>query len=153
MLFNTIYLRTGLNLWVPPHCAVQVHREGEHLDNGFVSFLMCCDALQRKRNYGLTAGRGPHKGPIIRGWWSEHAAHDQERHWRWKVIKVTRRVEPCKLHSQLATTPCLDSSLFCYSLPPFLSSFLFHFLSHPAAAFLSVTPSPTPTPHPPPTLG
>lgn len=119
-------------------------REGEHLDNGFVSFLTCWDALQLKRNYGLTAGRGLHKDPIIRGWWSEHAAHDQERQWRWKVIKVTRRVEPCKLHSQLATTPPLDFSLFYYPLSSFLSPFSFHFLSHPAAAFLSVTPPPPP---------
>lgn len=100
---------TALKLGVPLHSTVQGCRKGEHLDNGFVSFLTCWDALQRKRNYGLTVGRGPHKGQIIRGWWSEHAAHDQERQWRWKVIKVTRREEPCKLHSQLAITPIMTS--------------------------------------------
>ena len=161
--FNTIYVWTGLNLWVPPHRALQTPGEGEHSDNGFVSFLMCWDALQWKRNYGLTAGRGPHKGQIIRGWWSEHAAHDQERQRRWKVIKVTRRVEPCKLLSQLAPTPLLDSSPFSYSLSlslPFPASacfifprilllhfFFFFFLSPPSSplnscpAFLSICPS------------
>lgn len=84
---------------VPLHRAVRALYEAEHLDNGFVSFLTCWGALQCKRNYGLTVGRGPYKGPIIRGWWSEHVAHDQEKQWHWKVIKVTRRVKPCKLHS------------------------------------------------------
>lgn len=115
----------GLNLWVHQHCAVQARWERVHLDNGFVSALKCWDALQHKRNYGRTAGRGPHKGPIIRGWWSEHAAHEQERQWRWNVINVTRGVEPWKLCSQLATMLCLDFSLFLYSLS--FSSFRWDF--------------------------
>lgn len=125
--FNTICVCTCLNIWVPQHRAVQTHREGERGD-GFVSFLTCWYAFQRKRNYGLTTGRGPHKSPIIGSWWSEHAAHDQERQWRWKVIKVTRRVEPCKLNSQRAATPLLDFLLFYYSCSPFFPSFLFHSL-------------------------
>lgn len=134
--FNTLDVCKGLHLWVPRHRGVHACRKREHLDNGFVSFLTCWDALQRKRNYSLTAGGGPHKGLIIRGWWSEHVAHDQEKQWRWKVIKVPHRVEPCKLRSQLAATPLLDFLLFYYSPSPFPSSVLLYFLSHPAAPFL-----------------
>lgn len=75
---------------------------------GSVSFLTLWDALQRKRNYGLTAG----SGLIIRSCWLEHAAPDPERQWRRKVITVPRRVEQCKMNSQLVATPLLDFLLF-----------------------------------------
>ena len=116
------------------------------MDDGFVSFLTCWDALQCKLNYSLTAGRSPHKGPTIRSWWSEHAAHDQERQWRWKVIKVTRRVEPCKLNSQLAATPLLYFSPFYYSLSlslVFLVSF--SLTSCCCILFGFLTPNPQPS--------
>lgn len=55
--------------------AARALSEGGHLENGLVSLVML---FQFRRNYSLSVGRGLNKGPIIRGCWLEHAAHDQE---------------------------------------------------------------------------
>lgn len=132
------------------HRAARALSVGGHLENGVVSLVML---FQFRCNYSLSVGRGLNKGPIIRGCWLQHAAHDQEGQPCWKVIEVAHRVKPCKLHSWLLAvilfspflspppppfTPYCCCSLSPLQLPPRPSavcSFLFHLSVAPSILF------------------